>query len=658
MLRPLTVAIASSLVLGICMPSPGQQGQARTSVAMTDERSGWEQDGLQGQVRRVRVETAKMMTKAGNVVEGPRVLRGIATYDPLGKKIDSVDYPVESTTIPGKERYRYDNKGNIVEMVVLGSDNSILSKEAYDYEFDQMGNWTKMNTSVAVYENGKVTFEPIETTYRSISYFYNQAIEKLSAAASKSKGTPSAPATVAGSMGHAKPTSKPVAKNTPVTEPITAELKSSPAKATETVPTEVKNPPAQLPETITAELKSSPPKASDPVALPAATTGNETKNVDAVAKSEEVNASAENAVKPTVVKVAENVLRGAAMELPHPDYPQGALLARATGKVEVQLLVDEKGRVANARATSGNPLLTQAAETAALKARFSPTKLSSETSMVFGVITYDFNLPEVPRAELVSNPTAASKSSAVDEVKPPARQPVEKAALTETKPATLRETKPKAEPESESDHYRKGVAFLAANRYEDAAAALTEAVRVDPNDANAYLKLAMSYSGMNKEKEAIAAYKLAAQIKPSAIDAYAYYMWGGSYLALDKTSDAISTFKQALYVMRAEAIGLEPKAVQTFPTLEQVHSGMGIAYLNAKRFSDSIKEFKEVVTLNPGNAEAQYALAVAYVATGNRRAAENQIKILTPLNPELAQKISTALAAPSSNYGCRNVGCR
>ena len=45
--------------------------------------------------------------------------------------------------------------------------------------------------AVAVYENGKVTFEPTEVTYRTISYYYNQAIERLSNTAAKSKAGPS-----------------------------------------------------------------------------------------------------------------------------------------------------------------------------------------------------------------------------------------------------------------------------------------------------------------------------------------------------------------------------------------------------------------------------------------------------------------------------------
>ena len=80
-----------------------------------------------------------MMVKGGNWVEGPRKIRGITTYDPAGKKIDAVDYPVGSSTVSGQRTYRYDDKGNIVEMISWGSDGSMLSKEAYEYEFDPVG---------------------------------------------------------------------------------------------------------------------------------------------------------------------------------------------------------------------------------------------------------------------------------------------------------------------------------------------------------------------------------------------------------------------------------------------------------------------------------------------------------------------------------------
>ena len=55
-------------------------------------------------------------------------------------------------------------------------------------------------------------------------------------------------------------------------------------------------------------------------------------------------------------------------------------------------LIDENGKVISAKAVSGNPALTNAAQQAALGARFSPTMLGEQAMKVSGVITYNFVL--------------------------------------------------------------------------------------------------------------------------------------------------------------------------------------------------------------------------------------------------------------------------
>ena len=603
------------LVFGFDQIGLGQQRQVRPVGSASAELSNREQEGLRGPVRRVRVETANVIVKGSNFVEGPRVARGTVTYDPNGKKIDAVDSPAESSSIPGNKRYRYDDKGNIVEMVVVGGDGSILSKEAYEYEFDQLGNWTKMATSIAIYENGKVTFEPTEVTFRSISYYYNQAIEKLSATAPKSKAVVPRPVALAGnSPSEPKSTPSPIATNLPVSKSATAEVKD-PAK--EAVPV------------ITTQTES-----------------NNTSVEPAAPKPIEVNTTANNATTPNVLKVTEDLLRKAAVDLPQPEYPGAALSTQLAGKVEVQLLVDPKGNVINARATSGSPLLSGAAETAARKARFAPAKLSEDATMVFGVITYDFVLPAAPSALAITSPTE-SKRATNDDLKPATTRSDEKTALTETKPV--------ANSSSKASRYQEGMDSLAAGRYEQAAAAFNHVIQVDPNDADGYLKLAMSYSGMRKDKEAIAGFKMAAQIKKSVFDVRAYYLWAGSYVALDKNSEAISAFKEALKIKRAEAIELEPKP-QSFPSLELLHYGLGICYLNSGRFGESIKELKQVVTMNPANAQAHYAIALAHIANGDSRAAERQNRILSTLDRKLSQKIVSALNDPGQR--CRTIACK
>jgi TonB family protein len=88
--------------------------------------------------------------------------------------------------------------------------------------------------------------------------------------------------------------------------------------------------------------------------------------------------------------VSKGVINGIAQDLPKPVYSAAARAVRAQGKVDVQVTIDESGRVISARAASGHPLLREAAESAARRARFSPTKLSDVPVKVTGVIVYNF----------------------------------------------------------------------------------------------------------------------------------------------------------------------------------------------------------------------------------------------------------------------------
>lgn len=94
---------------------------------------------------------------------------------------------------------------------------------------------------------------------------------------------------------------------------------------------------------------------------------------------------------PKILKVSR-VLNSQALSLPPPSYPPLARQTRIQGTVIVQVLIDEEGKVISAKATSGHALLVPAAQTAALRARFSPTVLGDQKVKVQGVITYNFLL--------------------------------------------------------------------------------------------------------------------------------------------------------------------------------------------------------------------------------------------------------------------------
>lgn len=92
---------------------------------------------------------------------------------------------------------------------------------------------------------------------------------------------------------------------------------------------------------------------------------------------------------PTAPK-SMGVVNGMAQNLPKPNYPAAAVAINLQGKVDVQVLIDETGRVISAKALSGNAIFRSAAEQAARNARFSPTLLSKVPIKVTGIIVYNF----------------------------------------------------------------------------------------------------------------------------------------------------------------------------------------------------------------------------------------------------------------------------
>jgi hypothetical protein len=149
---------------------------ARPAISVLD--SNKEQDGLVGSVRRVKTESARIEIKDGRPVEGSPQLVEVTTYGIKGNRIENTSYPI-GASLAGKEEYKYDKRGNIIEMTLRDDKGAILSREAYTYEFDKFGNWTRMVTSLVVFENGELKREPIEVTYRTVTYYFNDNVAKV-----------------------------------------------------------------------------------------------------------------------------------------------------------------------------------------------------------------------------------------------------------------------------------------------------------------------------------------------------------------------------------------------------------------------------------------------------------------------------------------------
>ena len=254
--------------------------------------SSKEQDGLVGPVRRVQTEMSRLDTRSGAVTEGPRQLLEVTTYDLKGKRIDNVSYPLGGPT--GTEEYKYDDKGNIVEMTLKGKDGTIISREVYAYEMDGVGNWTKMTTSLVLFEDGALRYEPVEVTYRTIAYFYDETIAKL--------------------LGSSLPASNPPPSSIQISPPLVTAEASTPASKRSDSPTT--NPVLDAPNTkptVDSSLLKSSEAEKRPTESKRMENRPETSKAPITATDSNavgVRAAAENTVRPNTAAPAKEIVSG------------------------------------------------------------------------------------------------------------------------------------------------------------------------------------------------------------------------------------------------------------------------------------------------------------------------------------------------------------
>ena len=308
------------------------------SVSIPD--SNKEQDGLIGPVRRVRTERAELSMKSGKLTEGPRSLLSTTTYNLQGNSIDNTYYLVaERNRSVGKEEYKYDDKGNVTEVTLRNNDGGILSREVYTYEFDVVGNWNKMVTSLVVFEGGKLGYEPVEVTYRNISYYFTEVIAKVENSTSSKTATPPISSS-ADTAGETEPDAHAIANETASRSDNTGKTRPS------------------VPQGTTV--------SGDP-------SGNQM-------------------ARPQARLFSSDATNNKVITIPNPTYPDEAKRAGVTGTVAVMVEIDTQGRVVSARAVRGHATLRAAAVEAALKARFSPTSSTNQTSKRSGIISFTFSL--------------------------------------------------------------------------------------------------------------------------------------------------------------------------------------------------------------------------------------------------------------------------
>lgn len=313
------------------------------SVPRTDKG----QDGLVGSVRRVRTERAELSTRDGKLTEGPRFVLSTIVYNLQGKRIDNAENVLNESHRGKKQEYKYDNRGNVTEMILRDKAGKILSREVYAYEFDEVGNWSKMVTSKASLENGKLTYEPISATYRTIAYYFDEATVRA--------------------QRNAAPNSRSGA-NSASGERVSARALDSKGVGSRSNRAGKDKPGGPAPS-----------KVNNAPATSARTTSTSTK-------SDSSSSSGKAKPGPILFSVSTSSFKPI---IPSANYPEDAKRAGVMGTVAVLVDLDATGQVVSARATSGPSKLRAAAVEAARRARLAPAYTAGKRSQV---ISFTFSL--------------------------------------------------------------------------------------------------------------------------------------------------------------------------------------------------------------------------------------------------------------------------
>ena len=88
--------------------------------------------------------------------------------------------------------------------------------------------------------------------------------------------------------------------------------------------------------------------------------------------------------------ISVGVINGKAIKLVKPVFPRAAMAINARGAVKVQVLIDKKGQIIEAKATSGHPVLHANSITAAFASAFEPVIINGKPINVSGVIVYNY----------------------------------------------------------------------------------------------------------------------------------------------------------------------------------------------------------------------------------------------------------------------------
>jgi tetratricopeptide (TPR) repeat protein len=173
---------------------------------------------------------------------------------------------------------------------------------------------------------------------------------------------------------------------------------------------------------------------------------------------------------------------------------------------------------------------------------------------------------------------------------------------------------------------RAGNEFFRRGEADNAIAEYREALRLNPNNVQAHLKMGfLLYNVKKKSKEGMAHLEKAIRLDPD--DAFAHHDLGMALLHQRKFDQAIRHLSEALRRM--------PQGVDKQYNAVDMHHNLGLALFYNGKFKDSTAHLSEAVRLAPENGKLHYDLALALAAEGNSVDALSHYSKAISLQPDI-----------------------
>jgi len=133
---------------------------------------------------------------------------------------------------------------------------------------------------------------------------------------------------------------------------------------------------------------------------------------------------------------------------------------------------------------------------------------------------------------------------------------------------------------------QQGDRLFQERKFEPAAEAYQQAIKLQPNNAKANAGLGFAYGAMGRYPEAVEAFKQAIRLQPNA--PFPYGGLGTVYHMLQRYQESKEAYQQAIRLK---------------PDLAEAHYGLGRTYLMLGDQDGALEEYNVLKTLDPKSAE-------------------------------------------------------